>query len=67
MSDSNKTTNQTDDQKVYSTKTGSTATELTGATLKKTTAPDGETDANAPISDQVDEQAIRKAGQEDKK
>ena len=64
MSDSKKTTDQNDD-KVYSTTTGSTATELTGATKVMTTAADGETDANAPISDQVDEKVIRKAGQDD--
>ncbi len=65
MSDNQKKTDQNDD-KVYSTKTGSTATDLTGATKVMTTAPDGETDASAPISDQVDEKAIRKDAQDDK-
>ena len=64
MSDSKKTTDQNDD-KVYSKNTGSTATDLTGATKVMTTAADGETDANAPISDQVDESAVRKAAQDD--
>ncbi|SDX39787.1 hypothetical protein [Hymenobacter psychrophilus] len=63
MSDSKKTTDQNDD-KVYSTKTGSTATSLTGAEKVMTTAADGETDASAPISDQVDEKEIRKATQD---
>ncbi|MFD2785160.1 hypothetical protein [Hymenobacter rubripertinctus] len=64
MTDSKKASDQNDD-KVYSTKTGSTATDLTGATKKMTTATDGETDAAAPISDQVDESAIRKAAKDD--
>ncbi|WP_019949077.1 hypothetical protein [Hymenobacter aerophilus] len=63
MSDSKKTTDQNDD-KTYSTKTGSTATDLTGATKVMTTAADGQTDANAPISDQVNEEAIRQAAQD---
>ena len=56
--------NQNDD-KVYSTKTGCTATDLTGAKKVMTTAADGETDASAPISDQVDEKAIRKDAGDD--
>ena len=63
MSDSKKTPDQNDD-KVYSTTTGSTATDLTGATKVMTTAANGETDASAPISDQVDEKAIRKDTQD---
>ncbi|MBT9393730.1 hypothetical protein KLP40_11200 [Hymenobacter sp. NST-14] len=64
MSDSQKTSAQNDNQ-VYSDKTGSTATDLTGATKVTTTAADGETDASAPISEQVDESAVRKSAQDD--
>ena len=64
MTDNQKKTDQNDDQ-VYSTRTGSTATDQTGATKVTTTAADGKTDASAPISDQVDEKAIRQDAQND--